>query len=132
MPQLDKYSFIPQLVWFFSIFFLLFLFFSQSVLPTIARSLKLRERVIEGFSADKDVSSSDLEKLNMEILASFNAVYANSNKSIISLSTSAKESAKAPDYILKHSKLAQGIRQVFLEEFSLLRIKSLTTSAISK
>jgi len=49
MPQLDKLSFMSQVVWFFSIFFLLYLIFAKSILPAIARALKLRLRVLGYF-----------------------------------------------------------------------------------
>jgi len=63
MPQLDKFSFFPQLIWFFSVFFGIYVLFSQSILPTIARAIKLRERTLEGVSGSQLIQSNDYKQV---------------------------------------------------------------------
>jgi len=46
MPQLDKLSFLNQLIWFFSFFFIFYFLMIKTFLPTIGRSLKLRHRLL--------------------------------------------------------------------------------------
>ena len=43
MPQLDKASFIAQLIYFFGIFFILWVSMSKTFLPSLGKTLKLRK-----------------------------------------------------------------------------------------
>jgi hypothetical protein len=58
MPQFDKFTFAPQLFWVFVIFVILYLYFLRVSLPTIATTLKLRNKKLS--RATKPVSSDNL------------------------------------------------------------------------
>lgn len=59
MPQLDKVAFTAQLVWFFSVFFVIFLLLCKSYLPTLGFILKFRSRLLSKVVASKTSASAD-------------------------------------------------------------------------
>jgi len=64
MPQLDKASFIAQLIYFFSIFFLLWLGMSKIFLPSLGKTLKLRKAIFEG--EQQTLKENEGEEQNIE------------------------------------------------------------------
>lgn len=46
MPQLDKLSFLNQLIWFFFFYIIFYYLMIKTYIPTIGRSLKLRARLL--------------------------------------------------------------------------------------
>lgn len=116
MPQLDKFSFFPQLIWFFSIFFGIYVLFSQSVLPTVARAIKLRERTLDNVTTSVASQVSDQK----DVLVVLNNVVNAQEKVISKLHTDMKNSTLALDLAINQSSVAS----VFKEEVVFQKIKA--------
>jgi len=73
MPQLDRLSFMPQLIYFFAVFLGTYLILAKSVLPTISRTLKIRARLFDQLEGMLVVASEkeQLQAAYKEILTSF-------------------------------------------------------------
>jgi len=128
MPQLDKFSFIAQLVWFWTVFFLVFVFFAQSVLPTIGRTLKIRERLLSSAEIKADDLSS-LEDINKEILEIYASAGEANSTAVKKLMKDLTFSVKAVDLVLSES---EEIKNTFKEEISFLKGQELAANEIHK
>lgn len=116
MPQLDKLSFLPQLLWFFSIFFLLLVIFSQSILPSLAFTLKIRSRLLEDFNVSKGSDIKDLEFLSKETKDQLDSFMEGSENKVSFLSKDISNLQKLPDYLLKESVILSSVKKVYMEE----------------
>ena len=114
----------------FIIFFLIFLFFAQTVLPTIARTLKIRERVLDSFSSGSASLGKELEGLVIETSGLLSKLTEKTEKKVNKLHKIVKYTTKVPELILRESTQASSLRRIFIEEISRIRIKSASLSAI--
>lgn len=133
MPQLDKLSFIPQLLWFFSIFFLVYIFLSQSVLPSLARSLKLRERVINEFqnSVKGDRLNEDYEQLVSKLKETLGENKQVTEESLQKLTAvSEMNLQEAPDYLLREGEHLKSLKNIYLKEMSKLKLKEASSERL--
>lgn len=60
MPQFDIFSFYSQLFWVFSSFFLLYLTICFCILPSIATTLKIRNRKLKQMIGSTDNNSLEI------------------------------------------------------------------------
>ena len=133
MPQLDKLSFVPQLLWFFSIFFLVYIFLSQSVLPSLARNLKLRERVVEQFqqAVKGDRLSEDYEgllSLLTTTIGETKQVTATSLQAVTDVSE--RNFQEAPDYIFREGEHMKELKKLYIKEMKNLKLKEVSSERL--
>jgi len=76
MPQLDKLSFLNQLIWFFFFYIIFYFLMLKTFIPTIGRSLKIRAKLLNNLMSNglnsTEESSKILglaQKLNNEVAA---------------------------------------------------------------
>lgn len=106
----------------------MFVFFSQSVLPTIGRSLKLRERLL----SSAEIKSEDLgslEDINKEILEIYASAGENNSTTVKKLMKELTFSVKAVDLVLSES---EELKNTFKEEISFLKGQELAANEIHK
>lgn len=133
MPQLDKLSFIPQLLWFFSVFFLVYIFLSQSVLPSLAYSLKLRSRVMEKFEASKSKSSFD-EDFDTLVSSLQNTIDSTKNLNNTAIASVNEENNyilnEVPDLLFKEGEEFKTIKALYIQEIFQLKLKQAVSTKI--
>jgi hypothetical protein len=133
MPQLDKLSFVPQLLWFFSIFFLVYIFLSQSVLPSLARNLKLRERVVEQFqqAVKGDRLSEDYEGLLSLLTATIGESKQVTTDSLQAVTgVSERNFQDAPDYMFREGEHLKELKKIYLKEMKNLKLKEVSSELL--
>lgn len=63
MPQLDKLSFLNQLIWFFIFYIIFYFLMIQTFIPTIGRSLKLRHKLLSALQNSRDILPTETTKV---------------------------------------------------------------------
>lgn len=86
MPQLDMYTGMSQVFWFTIVFVIFYLLIVRDVLPTLARSIKLRQKKVGGGGA----SSLDEEAIaiNAQTAATLETSLKDSRTLLTTVSTS--------------------------------------------
>lgn len=125
MPQLDKLSFIPQLLWFFSVFFLTLVIFSQSILPRLAITLKLRSRILENLIASKDSNTQSLDSLNDLKVIEIETFLKEMDKKVNLLDISLKRQKVVSIILFLSSKKLAKIKKIYKKESFLSLLVSL-------
>jgi len=119
MPQLDKLSFIPQLVWFFGLFFILYFLMAKYYLPAIGRTLKMRERLLTIKNENNNLKSTILDQLlttAQRVIGALSIVITDLNNE-----NQVKEHI---NIIVQRNAGFMKIKQIYVEEMKKLQIKT--------
>jgi len=100
MPQLDKLSFLNQLIWFFFFYILFYFLMLKTFIPTIGRSLKLRAKLLNNLTDTNSSASEEsnkillvAQKINNDIAAAFSQLVASASYKTTFLNLLAANSA---------------------------------------
>jgi hypothetical protein len=118
MPQLDKLSFLNQLIWFFFLYIIFYFLMLKTFIPTIGRSLKLRTKLLQNLTDTSTNSAQEstkiltlAQKLNSEVAVTF---------SLLGTATSYKATFLN---ILTNNKSVQVVKGVYVKELTKLLAK---------
>nr|AAG23670.1 ATP synthase F0 subunit 8 [Thraustochytrium aureum] len=89
MPQLDFITFTSQIFWLLIIFFIIYVFFNQSIVPFLARVLKIRRKksfcnrkLTTAFFNENKVLFSEYDSALVKSSRSLNNLFVNHNSSL--------------------------------------------------
>lgn len=84
MPQLDKLSFLNQLIWFFFFYIIFYFLMVKTFVPTIGRSLKLRHKLLTNLNTTQSATTEETQtiiklalSINSQIQTVFSAIATN-------------------------------------------------------
>lgn len=124
MPQLDLFTFFPQIFWGFLFFFVQFFILSYYFLPLLASTLKFKKKYVSSLASvlHKEASLPSVENVNNNLLSicfkelskTFSNIYTNCN---LSVATSLSDLEKKNFHAIKKKVLKSSVDITFTEQY---------------
>lgn len=118
MPQLDKLSFLNQLIWFFFFYIIFYYLMIKTYIPTIGRSLKLRAKLLSNLTEQNALKLGETKTL----VTTAEALIANT-QNIFDLSQKYTSFHKTVLNILDNNPEAINYKNVYVKEASKILAK---------
>lgn len=118
MPQLDKLSFLNQLIWFFFFYIIFYFLMIKTFIPTIGRSLKLRAKLLNSLTSNTNKTTNEAQtviKIGLDI-----------NQNMLNMLTAVIKNTAFNDAflnILNQNAKIQSLKNVYVKELSKILAK---------